>query len=185
MSNDHLSQSPLDDIVAELNQTTALDRSTILRWMQTNDIEAMGALMDLLGEKVHQQRVQPPLAFDDIYPFVKNYYERSLSENPDGEWSDSRTTAGWNFAKWFIQLWEDDSVSRNVLSDLKAMLEKLCRKGGPDLCYALTTAVLEHLFQRAEIKAYFVDWQPDPLLRLAYDEASHLANVARQRRDKA
>jgi hypothetical protein len=153
--------------------------------MQTSDIEAMGALMDLLAEENHLQRVQPPLAFDDVYPFVRNYYARTLCENPDGEWSDSRTTAGWGFAKWFVQLWDDDSVSRNVLSDLKAMLEKLCRSGGRDLCNALVTSVLEHLFQHAEIRAYFADWEGEPLLGPAYVEARHLANVAQQRHDKA
>lgn len=185
MSINHPSPSPLEEIVPELGRTTPIDRSTVLQWMQTNDIEAMGALMDLLAEKTHQQRVQPPLAFDDIYPFVTKYYERCLSESPDGEWSDSRTTAGWNFAKWFVQLWDDDSVSRNVLSDLKAMLEKLCRKGGPGLCKALVTSVLEHLFRRAEIKDYFADWADDSMLRFAYDEASHLANVAQRRSNKA
>lgn len=149
--------------------------------MESTDIEAMGALIDLLSETKHAKRVEPPLTTDDIYPFVADYYERCLSQNPDGEWSDSRTTAGWSFAKWFILLWEDNSVSRSMLSDLKVRLEKLCR-GSREVCTALTTSVLEHLFQRAEILAFFADWKNDSVLRGPYDEASRLAVVAQGRR---
>jgi hypothetical protein len=173
--------SPLKEIIAELDRSTQIDRSTFVHWLQTNDIEAMGALMDLLAAEGHSQRVQPPLTFLDIYPFVKNYYERILLENPDGEWSDSRTTAGWNFAKWFVQLWEDDSVPRGVLSDLKGMLENLLKRH-PQLSNAIVTCVLERLFRNSEIKSYFSDWENNSALRSAYDEAVHLSDLAEQRR---
>jgi hypothetical protein len=169
--------STLEEIIVELGRNVRIDLATVRRWMQTDDIEAMGALMNLLTEEKHVHRVEPPVALEDYYAFVALYYERCLSENPDGEWSDSRTTAGWDFAKWFVQLWDDESVSRDVLSNLRVMLEKTCKNRGTEICNALVTAVLEHLFQRSEIKDYFSSWKDDPKLAAAYNEASDLANL--------
>ncbi|MGH9904455.1 MAG: hypothetical protein ACRD8U_02595 [Pyrinomonadaceae bacterium] len=178
MSSNHESVSPLNEIVAELGRTTPIDRRAILRWMHTDDIEAMGALTSLLGEPRHLERVRPSMTFDDWYTFVVKYYERIFSENPDGEWSDSRITGGWDFAKWFVELWEDETVSRDVLLQLKEMLARLCKQGRTDICNGLVTAVLEHLFKRREIRSYFSDWDKEPVLRAARDEASYLADVA-------
>jgi len=176
-------QSPLNEIVGELEQTSPLERDTVRGWMRTDDVEAMGALMSLLADERHSKRIQPSLALEDCYSFIARYYERILSENPDGEWSDSRTTAGWDFARWFFDLWDDESVSREALSDLKAMLERVCKDGGPATCRALVTAVMEHLFERPEIRRYFSQWANDPALSSAFAEASHLAGAKRHQNE--
>jgi hypothetical protein len=181
MSASNMTPSPLDDIVAELNRATQLDRDTVHGWMGTDDIEAMGALMSLLSETRNLWRIQPQLNDDDLYSFVARYYSRVLLENPDGEWSDSRTTAGWDFAKWFLQLWDDASVPRDVLLRLKRILEEVCKMGGINICNALVTAVMEHLFKKPGLRAYFADWHDDPLLGPVYNEAIHLSDVAVRR----
>jgi hypothetical protein len=171
-------QTPLREIVAELKGAGPIERPTILRWMRTDDIEAMGALMSLLAENKHFDRIDPPLSLEEYCRFAADYYERALAENPDGEWSDSRTTAGWDFAKWFLQLWQEQQpAERMILADLKMRLAKLCKVGGPSLCNALVTAVLEHLFERSEVQQYFRDWLEDPMLRDAYTEAKLLADT--------
>jgi len=174
--------SPLTEIVAELERYEAIDRSTVFRWMKTDDIEAMGALMSLIGDGTHFDRVEPPLSLDDYYEFAATYYERCLAENPDGEWSDSRTTSGWDFAKWFLQLWDDQSVPRTLVSDLKLRLANVCKKGGAHICKALVTAVLEHLFHRPDVRDYFRDWANDPELRSSYEEANVLADLKARRK---
>jgi hypothetical protein len=103
----HQSPSPLKEIVSEFDKSAPITHEAVKRWMETEDIEAMGALMSLLADEKHSQRIDPPIIFEEYFPFATRYYERSMRENPDGEWSDSRTTAGYDFAKWFTQLWED------------------------------------------------------------------------------
>ena len=177
MSNSN--KSTLSEIISELERTAPLERATVLGWMQTDDLEAAGALMSLLADEEQFKRIQPPLADRECFSFIAKYYERTLLESPDGEWSDSRTTAGWDFAKWFLELWDSRSVSREVLSNLKAMLERVCKDGGPATCKALVTAVMEHLFQRSEIVTYFSEWAEDPNLASAYAEAVRLASLKR------
>ncbi|MDQ2936466.1 MAG: hypothetical protein M3R67_03060, partial [Acidobacteriota bacterium] len=84
--------SPLKEIVFEFDNSTAISHETVKRWMDAQDIEAMGALMSLLADQKHSQRIDPPIMFQEYFPFAARYYERSIRENPDGEWSDSRTT---------------------------------------------------------------------------------------------
>jgi hypothetical protein len=184
MSDDHQDASPLTEIVAEFEKTTPIERDKVKRWMETEDIEATGALMSLLADKKHFQRIDPPLAFQEYFPFATHYYERSIGENPDGEWSDSRTTAGWDFAKWFIHLWENRPTYDSETSDLKSLLRRLYEGGSQELRSALVTSVLEHLFQRPDIADYFTDWENEPLLNPAYAEAKELANLHRRLRER-
>lgn len=97
----------LVEIIAEFDRTTPLDASTVRRWMTTDDIEAAGALMSLLANPKQDSRINPPLRPEEYFEFVRRYYERSMLENPDGEWADSTTTAGYDFARWFQRLWDD------------------------------------------------------------------------------
>jgi hypothetical protein len=184
MSDDHQDASPLTEIVAEFDKTTPIARDTVKRWMETEDIEAMGALMNLLADKKHFQRIDPPLAFQEYFPFAMHYYERSIRENPDGEWSDSRTTAGWDFAKWFIHLWENRSTYDTEIRKLKSLLRRLYEGGSQEFRSALVTSILEHLFQKPDIADYFADWQNEPLLNPVYAEAKLLGNLQRHRRER-
>lgn len=180
----HQAASPLKDIVSELDKSAPIRREVIKGWMDTQDIEAMGALMSLLADQKHSQRIDPPIVFEEYFPFAARYYERSIRDNPDGEWSDSRTTAGYDFAKWFIQLWEDRTSYESKIKQLEMLLKKLYEEGDEKFRSDLVIMVLEHLFQDPEIADYFADWQKDSLLSPAYAEAKLLATLRRQRRER-
>ena len=47
----------LEEIIVELGRNARIDLASVRRWMQTDDIEAMGALMSFLTEEQHVQRV--------------------------------------------------------------------------------------------------------------------------------
>jgi len=128
MSMNLQAQSPLKDIVSEFNKSTPIAHEAVKRWMAAQDIEAMGALMGLFADKKHFQRIDPPLMFDEYFPFAARYYERTIRENPDGEWSDSRTRAGWDFAKWFIQLWKNQPSYETEIKQLKTLLKDFTRR---------------------------------------------------------
>lgn len=93
-------------------------------------------------------------------------------------------TAGYDFAKWFIQLWEDRPSYETEIKQLKKLLEKLYEEGNEEFRSDFVIMVLEHLFQDPEIADYFADWQNEPLLRPACAEAKLLANLRHQRRER-
>jgi len=172
------SSAYLDEIVLALGSdpenpnTDPINRDEVLEWMSTTDIESMGALFYLITDSRHYPRIQPPLEFNHYHSFVKAYYEKCLIENPDGEWSDSRYTAGWSFVNWFKGIWDDPNIPKLVLADYKEWLSKLYLGGNDKLRNCIVTAILEHLFDNQEIKKYFLDWKKDKRLNAAFSEAT-------------
>ena len=184
MPINHRHQSPLKNIVAEFDKSAPIGHAAVKRWMETQDIEAMGALMSLLADEKHSQRIEPPIGFEEYFPFATRYYERSLLENPDGEWSDSRTTAGYDFAKFFIQLCQDRPTYETEITQLKSLFKQLYEEGDEDFRSDFVIVLLEHLFQDPEIAGYFSDWQNEPLLNTAFAEAKLLATLKHRRRER-
>jgi hypothetical protein len=185
MANNSLVPSPLQKIVAELGKTTPLDRATVRKWMQTDDIEAAGALMDLLGDPKENNRIDPPLMPEDYYPFVRDYYMRSMLENPDGEWADSTTLAGFDFARWFNRLWSDLSIPRSRISELKESLKGTYIAATPQVRSNIINSALEGMFRNPQILEYFSDWGDDPLVSEAYRQANESADAAQSIRERA
>ncbi len=179
MSSSNRSHPDLVEIIAEFDRTTPLDASTVRRWMTTDDIEAAGALMALLANSKHDSRINPPLRPEEYFEFVRRYYERSLLENPDGEWADSTTTAGYDFARWFQRLWDDPAVPKSAMNDLKTSLERTYSAAPDAVRRNIINSALEQLFRNSEILNYFSDWKQDALLESAYNEARE-SNLARK-----
>lgn len=184
MSMNHRHQSPLNEIVSEFDKSAPIAHEAVKRWMETQDIEAMGALMNLLADEKHLQRIVPPIRFEQYFPFATRYYERAIRESPDGEWSDSRTTAGWDFAKFFIELYDDLPTYETEITQLKTLLEKLYEEGDAEFRSDFVISILEHLFQNPAIADYFADWQNELLLSPAYADAKLLADLRHRRRER-
>jgi len=104
--------------------------------------------------------------------YVMEYFGRCLRENPDGEWSDSRYSAGGTLVNIFAGLWRDSSVPREALQELKAWLGGLYKEGSEEVRTCIVQATLEHLFEQKEIRDLFSDWMNDPVLAIAHSEAS-------------
>jgi hypothetical protein len=143
--------------------------------MQSTDIEVLGAVYALIVKREHYRRIDPPLTVEDYYSFLKHYFTRCFVENPDGEWAHTRYAAGWDLVNWFVHLWQDTSVPRRILHELKEWIAKLYKEGTEELRVAIITATLEHLFEYHEIEKYFGDWQQDKILKSAYEEAAAYA----------
>jgi hypothetical protein len=148
-----------------------IPRRDIERWMGSEDLEALGALMVILTKKKHYLRITPPLGLDDYFPFLLHYFERCLRENVDGEWMDSSYTAAWSLVNWFRGFWDDPEVPRKRLREMKDWLARLYREGDERLRNCLVTGTLEHLFEDKAIARFFDDWRKDPVLTVAYREA--------------
>jgi len=153
--------SPKTDVVA---------LSDIQRWMGSSDIETLGFTHSLLSDT--RFRVEPPISIAEYIHFTKNYYERCLRENPDGEWSSPSYIACGELVNIFASLWRDALVPRSVMDDLKAWLGQLYREGDTKIRNCIVQATIEHLFEQEPIREFFADWMNDDVLAVAHREAS-------------
>lgn len=169
-------ETTLDQVIREHSATDEtpmrpISHDLVMRWMADPDIEALGATYSLITEKRHARRIEPALTFEECQAFVVRSYERCFLESPDGEWSDSRYSAGWDLVNWFARLWRDPDVPRDALVDLKAWLARLYREADQELRTCIETATLEHLFETPEFRSFFADWASDPVLAAAHEAA--------------
>src|SRR6266480_1688784 len=170
-------KSPLAEILSELGsdsehpKSAAIPLKKVRRWMKSEDIEALGALTSLIRGEKHFQRISPPLTFKDYHPFLIDYYERCIRENPDGEESDSRYTAAQDIISYFTFLWNDPEISRHTVRDFKTWLAKLYKEGDEDVKTCIVEGILEHLFENPAVQDYFTDWKNNSVLAAAYSRA--------------
>jgi len=150
-------------------KNTVLPLADLKVWMDSGDMEVLGFIDALIHDR--RFRVEPALPIFDYVRWVIHYYGRCFRENPDGQWSDSSYSAGWDFVGIFISLWDDDTVPRSHLLELKSWLADLYRTADDRLRTCIVHASLEHLYERKPIRKYFSDWLSDPILAAAYNEA--------------
>ena len=150
-------------------QVRIIDKTAILKWMESHDLEVLGHLHYLLSDKRFQ--IDPQLSRAEYIWFCRRYYKRCLVDNPDGEWAHNRCEAAWSFVKWFTMLWDDPTVAQSSLEELKADLTKLYEKGDHPVRRCIANSILCRLFERSAIRNYFRDWESDPTLSIAYREA--------------
>ncbi|GAB4373313.1 MAG: hypothetical protein Kow00128_22790 [Deltaproteobacteria bacterium] len=183
-----MAMSELEEIKAEFEELTGVKKATpiskerVLAWMQSKDIQVLGAVCYLIFDKRCYPRIEPPLTINDFSGFLMHYYGRCFRENPDGKWSQTRYEAGWAVANWFAHLWDDKTVPRKVPSQIKDWLGRIYKEGNEEIRTCVITATLEHLFEHKGIAGYFADWKKDPSLKLAYDEAMGYAKHLRAKK---
>ena len=158
---DHAEWIPKTDVVA---------LSDVQKWVRSSDIEILGFTHALLSDR--RFRIEPPISLSEYIEFTQRYYERCLKENPDGDWSDSRYSAGADLVNIFVSLWKDSSVPRPLLAQLKAWLGKLYKQGDAEIRTCIVQATLEHLFEYKDVREFFSDWENDAVLTKAHTEAS-------------
>jgi hypothetical protein len=153
-------------------QSHLIKKNKIKEWMLSSDIEALAALSYFILNKFYYKRIEPSLTLEDYKKFLLFYWERCLKENLEsGEWSDSRYEAGWSIVNWFISLWNDKSVPKEILSEIKEWIASIYRDADDELKLCIETAILEHLFQNKKIKSFFKNWKKDEILNEAYKNA--------------
>ena len=138
-------------------------------WMSSDDIEILGFVYSMLGD--HRFRVQPELSLEQYLEFVRRYFKRCFVENPDGEWSDSRYSAGWDLVNVLASHWNNQSVPRSVMEDWKTWIANIYKRGSEQVQTCIVTATLEHLLEQGAFRRFFADWVKDPVLRKAYEQA--------------
>ena len=150
-------------------KTDTVQLGDVRRWSKSEDIEILGFTSALIDDA--RFRIEPPLTPTEYKVFVIHYYERCLKEDPNGEWSDSRYSAGATLVNIFGSLWRDSSVPREIVKELKDWLGRLYTEGDEKLRTCIVTATLEHLFEQKDIREFFSDWKKHPVLAIAHKEA--------------
>lgn len=173
---DKINNTELNSIIAKFNDTrndnnNKIPREMVLNWMKNDNIEVKGAVYSFCTNSDYYVNVEPNLTAEDYYQFIKDYLKRCLIENPSGEWSETRYEAGWGLVNWFKSYWQDKSLPRDYVSELKEWLAEIYMSGDDDIRMCISTAVLEHLFDNKGISNFFSDWQNDPVLKQAFEEA--------------
>ncbi|MET0499402.1 MAG: hypothetical protein ABW106_14165 [Steroidobacteraceae bacterium] len=138
-------------------------REKVRKWIkEAQDIEAQGALCSYILNRDHSSRVTPPLEFSDFHPFVSNYFLRCISEDPQGQWSDTRYGAGMALANWFKALKNDQTVPRRALLEIKESIQDLWDREDQSIRDGILNGTLEHIFEDRDARQLFDDWRQHP-----------------------
>jgi hypothetical protein len=152
----------IKEIRSALQASRAIPASKMDAWRAHPSLEVQGAVAEVLLE--HPELVVPPLPFEEVFTTCADYYRGCMVQNiQDSEYAPNRSIAGLEFARWFVSLWRDQGVPREYLVRLKSMLRELCLDNKIPQGQ-IFGAVIEHLFERAEIQDFFADWKSDPRL---------------------
>lgn len=162
-------QEITNELMAPANERKNVPQSRVREWMKSQDADSLGATYVFLSKAEHTGRVIPPLEFDPVFDFMLRYYEFCLKTNPQSEWANNAYSAGWDLVGWFVWMW-DEKRNKRYFEAMKSMLAKLYLAGEPELKKCIEQAVVEHLFERKDIMAFFSDWRDNPHLRPAYEE---------------
>jgi hypothetical protein len=162
-------QRVIDELKASSTGKNPISQSEVCKWMESDDADTLGATYVFLSKPKHISRVDPPLAFDTVFSFMLKYFEFCLKTDPRSKWANSAYSAGADLVGWFVWMW-DDGRGRNYFEVIKNKLAALYISGSPDLKKCIEHAIIEHLFERKQIRKFFGDWKTNPQLQPAYDE---------------
>lgn len=148
---------------------SAIPGELFRQWMASDDMEIIGFIYSQLGD--HRFSVEPSLSPDEYLKFVRRYYERCFFESPDGEWSGSRYSAGWDLVNVLAFQWDNSEIPRSVMEEWKRWLADIYKRGSEEVRTCIINATLEHLLEKGALRKFFADWLKDPILRPAYEQA--------------
>jgi len=171
----------LEEILAYRQAWGGIPADRVRYWMQSCDIEVQGAIADLLTYPPYWERVDPPISEEELERFLFPYYKRCFMEDPDGEWAATRYGAAREIVGWYKAVPSTvDLGSQTFLLHMKKWLEEVYTDGDEDIREAIITGALEHILEQLRWRTFFADWQTDPALVVAYDQAMQWAREHEQ-----
>ena len=152
-------------------KTTPLGRKTVRSWMNSHNIEILGATHRLLFDKEHWPRVTPALSLYETIGFRQKYYGRCLRESEkrdtDWQWVDEGWDLTHSIVYWIGDLLRDESIDPTMQVEPMSWLKQMLLNGyRRDL---LAVAVFDHLLSDRKIAGHFVLWKDDPRLSWIFD----------------
>ncbi len=163
----------IDKIIISINDSIKkpIHKEQLMDWLNDEDLDVIGATINLLTERKYTRLIEPPIKLIDYYPKLIHYLERCIKEDPDAEWAVSRYEAAFFFQTWFKRLWRYKKDYENILQELKQWIQIMYLEGNRSVRTCIITGILEHLFENKKIAGYFKEWRNEPELANAYEEA--------------
>jgi hypothetical protein len=156
-------------IEKQVESGQCIQESDIIRWMQSDNIEILGAVFVIFDQYADRIESMPPINI--VINFYIRYFCRCLIENPSGNYAHSQYTAAHSLASWYKALRKDRLVPKSVLRTVKDVIIDTYKQGDEEVRRCIVHGVLEHLFEDSKIIKDFAYWKQDPTLRKAYTEA--------------
>lgn len=145
---------------------------SVLVWMQSTDIDVLGAVADIVIYEQHRRRITPPIEVDRFEAFLFAYYERCLREDPGSEYALSRYGVAHEIHGWFNAVPNDENVNEQMLLiHMKQWLEEVYKNSDSNIRLTIITGALEHILEEPRWREFFANWETDPILLGAYTEA--------------
>lgn len=171
-TTDQLIRSILRQMIRSQDGTVVpLPPSLIKLCMASYDIRLLGAMNSVLDMPQNMGRLSPHLDIRSILTFKMHYCERCLTEDPKNEWADSRYTAAWDFASWFLSQYHKSTIVNTDLMLIEQWLKNFFLKSMPQVRICLTRTILAEILRERNIRQLFEDWQKHPDLQRALQSA--------------
>ena len=163
------------EIKALIRSGAVISTARLCEWMESEDLETIGAFFTVLTEHREQLDSEAQAMFGALPARLLNrvlhYFRCCLIENPRGKYAHARDRAANALCDWMRFLWASDPVPAKGLDDIKGMLAELYHSGDNVLRSCIVNSCLEYLFESRRAAAYFADWTEDPVLATAYNDA--------------
>ena len=137
-------------------------------WARSEDLEVRGALLTLFDHGLADPAALGERERAEAY---LGFFLRCIRENPAGHFVESRYAAAHSLVRWYLQVRLRSGSAAQALLAARAALRDLYVNGNDEIRRAIVTGVLEHLLEQSQVRADFADWDVDPTLHDAYEEA--------------
>lgn len=159
-------------IEAALKGPGKIPAEQVRKWMKDRDIEAQGAVAQLIIYPPHCDRIQPPLDEDDYEGFLPSYYDVCLRLDPEGKSAHGRYEVAWQIVDWFQAVPPDDDVNDHTfVVFLRDWLAERYKMGNEAVQEAITRGILQIILEEARWRTFFESWKSDDELKPAWDAA--------------
>jgi hypothetical protein len=164
------------EALSALSSGGPVARDDVRRWIDSGDLLTWSVVYAL--SETGAARIQPAISVAEQAEFTRRYLLRCIEENPPpGEHLHGGYEAAWELAAALKQWRRKGGRLAGTIRGVALDLEKIYRRGEPATQNRIQCGVMEHAFEDAAIRPYFVDWERDSDLRDAYKLAVEWGNV--------
>ncbi len=150
--------------IASNNTKETIPQSMIMSAFNSSDHELKGIAYTIISTSTLSKNIKPCLSFNDYFHYVNDYIQYCIIENPDGDWSDSRYSACWDYANWFNCWFNSKGIDVKYLEIIKENIEKLYKNSDSEIQLAIETGFLEHILRNKKTIDFFSNWSQDEIL---------------------
>ncbi|MGH9774497.1 MAG: hypothetical protein ACRD50_06070 [Candidatus Acidiferrales bacterium] len=158
----------LEEIHSLVSGGSELSVSQCREWLASDDLRIGQASLDALIE--FNARFNASL-LREVASYVHTYFERAFLLIESASDTKFGHSLGRSFCAWFTMVASGEVFPAGTLSELKALLEMLCRRGNKSLSLMILCDVLEPLCESRRVALLFADWDDDPALRPLLEKA--------------